>query len=330
MPKMQRSPPALATPGTSLNRSSQPKSSSTPSQPDNNPYVNVQSRKNRGRNNSNSPPEHESTLGAGMLDQIGNLIEDKLSPSSSFMVNLLESLKSDFKKMISTLIAAAIQENKDDFTKTTDFLAAEHQDSVVKILNSEKKIEALENDNADLQAELQRLNTRLSTLEKISRDHNLEIQAVPEHRGENLVDLFKNLCHSIDATISDGDIHACRRVAKANATSSNPRNILVSLTTTRLRDTVLSAVHRFNKANPKNMLNGGHIGLTEGKDAGTEIFVREHLSPETKVLHATARKFKKDNGYKYCWVRNGQVYLRKSADANHVHVKNLDVLNKLN
>lgn len=126
-----------------------------------------------------------------------------------------------------------------------------------------------------LQLEIQRLSGRLATMEKISRDLNIEVQAVPEHRSENVLEMFKVLCKTLDAAISDCDIRACRRVAKANASSSNPRNILVTLTSSRLRDTVLSAAHRFNKDNPENMLNSTHLGL---KDAATPIYIYENIS----------------------------------------------------
>lgn len=332
MPKVKHSPPLSKsqiennkpTPQQATDSPSD-QSKTKPSKSTGDATVRVTTRNKRQRPSDDSPPT-SSLSNQISLDQIGDLIDLKLSPSSSFMIHLRETLMADLKSMISSGIGAAIREVKDEFTATTDFMCEELKDASQKIVDSEQKIKSLEADKSELQMELQRLNGRLTTIEKISRDLNVEIQAVPENRNENVITLFKTLCQSIDTPISENDIKACRRVAKFNAKSPNPRNILVTLSSPRQRDTILSAVHRYNKEHPKNQLNATHIGLT---DATIDIYVREHLSPQTKQLHAAARHFKKENKYKFVWVRNGQVYLRKADDTEHIHVKNLDVLKSL-
>lgn len=284
-------------------------------------HVNTRNRKKRLLLNDGSPPAHSVTL-----EQIGDLLDRKLAPSSSFMLSLREALKSDVQSMVSAEISNAIQEVKNDFTETTDFLSAEQNDCKTKISENDKKIKNLEADNSGLQLEIRRLNGRLANMEKMSRDLNLELQAVPENRTENVLAIFQKLCQSLDTPINENEIRNCRRVAKMDNTSSRPRNILVTLSSSRVRDNIISAVYRFNKSNPNNLLNSTHVGLS---DAGMRIYVKEHLSPEMKQLYAAARKFKKDNNYQYAWVRNGQVYLRKSEGAPHVHVKNIDILKNI-
>lgn len=326
MPKMQRSPPNTPTAIQNQNLAmSQSSASTTCEEPEQNEgNLNVARRKKRQQPYVEADPlvMPSSSSNPVTLDQISELLDRKLSRSSSFMITLHESLKT----MISKEIGAAIQEVKVDFTRTTDLLCDGQRDAEAKISENEKKIKSLEADKNDLQGELRRLSGRLISMEKISRDLNLELQGVPEHRGENALHLFKELCISIDTPMSDDDVRACRRVAKMNASSPHPRNILISLASPRLRDNVLSAAHRFNKSNPKNQLNCSHIGMTGDI---SRIYVKEHLSPETKQLHGAARKFKNDKNYKYVWVRNGQVYLRKADDTAHIHVKNLDILKNL-
>lgn len=62
------------------------------------------------------------------------------------MINLRETLISELKSMISNKIGTFIQEIKDDFTATIDFLSDEQKDSKEKIAENEKKIKTLEAD----------------------------------------------------------------------------------------------------------------------------------------------------------------------------------------
>lgn len=163
-------------------------------------------------------------------------------------------------------------------------------------------------------------------MEKISRDCNVEIQCVPELRNENTYTIFKKICESINVPILDTDIRACRRVAKMDTTSKRPRNIIITLNSPRLRDSVLSAAYRYNKQRSSDKFGSKQIGF-EGENR--RIYFSEHLSPEMKRVHAAARKYAKENNYLYVWVKFGQVYLRKNESSTAVRVKNIDCLKNL-
>ncbi|CAG9788942.1 unnamed protein product [Diatraea saccharalis] len=136
-------------------------------------------------------------------------------------------------------------------------------------------------------------------MENMSRSHNVELQAVPESRSENIMTIFKKFCNTIGMTIDDTQITACRRVAKMNEKSKRPRNILETLSSPRLRDTILSLTRRFNKSakDPSNMLNSSHLGLAAS--SATRIYVTEHISPQCKFLYAETRKVAKEKKYDF-------------------------------
>ncbi|GBP69736.1 hypothetical protein EVAR_48763_1 [Eumeta japonica] len=79
-----------------------------------------------------------------------------------------------------------------------------------------------------------------------------------------------------------------------NFTSDKSRNILVVLSSPRLRDFILSSTHRFNEAHSKDMLNSKHIDIA---DDSRRIYITKHLSHECKQLHDPARKNIKGNNY---------------------------------
>lgn len=253
------------------------------------------------------------------LENIGKLIDAKL-------LGLRASLREDIQSMVAAEVKNALQVVKEEFTETTDFIVAEQLDIKKGIASRDKNISSLETEQLRLQSEILSLNSRLSTMEKISRDCNLEIHMVPENHNENVMDLFNKLCKCIDVLVPENDVRHIRRVAKKNPKSDRPRNILATLTSPRIRDTVLSAAHRFNKANKDDKLSSGHIGLS-GK--AQRIYLNEHISPESKDLHAAARKVAKEKKYKHVWVKYGQVYVRKNDDADAIRIASINSLESL-
>lgn len=260
------------------------------------------------------------------MESISKLFDLKLAPDSIIMTNLRSALNKDIEKMVTVQVNRAIEDLKSDFTSTTDFLSAEQKDLKSEIKAKDIEIKQLQSDLSKSLGSLAKIQSRISAVEKISRDLNLEIHEVPESRTENLMALFKRLCDCLQVTIPESDIRACRRVAKMDTSSNRPRNILVSLSSQRLRDLLLSSVTRYNKAHPQDKLASTHIGLT---GETRRIYLAEHLSPEAKELHSAARKFSKAHAFKFVWARFGQIYIRKDEQSPAVHVKSVDSLNKL-
>lgn len=284
---------------------------------------------------STTPPSPALASSSGILagkdeitiEKISTLLEEKLSASLTiFMETFRKALREDVKEMVRSEIGSAINSIKEEFSATTDFICAEQKTHEADINKNATTIRSLEDKNTKLQAEIIRLNTRLIGMEKISRSCNLELQAVPERRNENVVALFKKLCEVVKATVDDVHVSACRRVAKQNSASNRPRNIVVTFSSPRIRDLVLSATNRYNKAHPGRGLVSSDLDINGETH---RIFVTEHLSPEQKSLHAASRKAAKDHGFKYVWIKHGQIYVRKDDSSGAILIKDMDSLTKL-
>lgn len=261
------------------------------------------------------------------LESISALLDRKLKTSLlDFKESIRKALREDIKEMVKSEIEAAIRLVKDDFSVTTDFICDEQKTLRTDINKNSETIKHLEREKAQLQSELDRLNARLTGIEKISRSCNIEIQAVPERKNENLVGLLKKLCNTVKFNLDDGQISACRRVAKYNSSSSRPRNIVVTFATPRIRDSVLSACHRYKKACPGRGLTSVDLDIP---GETRKVFVTEHLSLEQKTLHAATRQAAKERGYKYVWIRYGQIYVRKEDSAGAILIKDIESLSKL-
>lgn len=102
---------------------------------------------------------------------------------------------------------------------------------------------------------------------------------------------------------------------------------MVEFTTVLKRDSLLSALKKFNKGrNGSDKLNTGHLHI---KGPTNPIFVSESLTFKTKKLFHMARECAKSRGYSYCWTSNGVVYLRKKDNMPQIRIANESDLNNL-
>lgn len=105
------------------------------------------------------------------------------------------------------------------------------------------------------------------------------------------------------------------------------QDLYVQLSCMRARQTLLANVIKFNKHKQiTEKLNTSHLGFTGVKKP---VFVVEHLSPTNKHLHAAARQKSKELNYKYVWVRNGQIFMRKTDTTEYIVVRNMETLQNL-
>ncbi|XP_013161327.1 PREDICTED: uncharacterized protein LOC106113142 [Papilio xuthus] len=174
-----------------------------------------------------------------------------------------------------------------------------------------------------MQCTIKDLSFRLCSLEQSMRESNLEINGIPEHKSENLVNTVLQLGNVIDHPINEEDILKATRVMKFNKESDRPRSVIVKLKSPLCRDSVIAAVTKFNKKNAKDKLSSHHLGIS---GARVPVFVAEHLIPSSKTLHAAARKKSKELNYKFVWVRNGRIYVRKDESCKAILIRDMDSL----
>jgi hypothetical protein len=196
------------------------------------------------------------------MDKISIFLDQKLNSTLSiFMHTFRKALRDDVREMVQSEMAGAMKDIKEEFSATTDYICAEQTQLRLEMSDVASTIKLLESENLKLQTEIHRLNTRILGMEKISRNCNIELQAVPERRNENVLLLFKKLCEVVKAPLADENISSCRRVAKLNPSTNRPRNIVITLSTPRLRDLVLSATHRYNKTHSERGLTSFDLGV---------------------------------------------------------------------
>lgn len=213
-----------------------------------------------------------------------------------------------------------------ELKESVNFVNNQYEDLKNDVHARALEVVELKKENENLKSTVKDLNSRLSIMEQHSRMCNVEIQCLPEHRAENLPNIVTQIGRITGNCISETDIHKCTRIAKMNADNPRPRSIIVKFSSPRIRDIFLAGVIKFNNKNKDQKLNTSHIGM--GGEA-KPIYVVEHLTPELKKLHAFARLTAKKLQYKYVWVKNSRVFIKKTDDSERIVVQNIEQLKQL-
>lgn len=288
------------------------------SKKDSTPVRNVSTTRGNKRPALNSPPE-EPTITS---DKLRAIVEDVVKTELNAM---LKKLNSNIVDIINKELAP-IRKEIGDMNEYMSFINGKFESIEAEQLSAKKSFKDIVEENKKMENTILDLTQRLNYLEQKSRSNNLEFQCVPEVKSENLYTLAKNLASVVGYDLNDRDILHCTRVAKLNKTSTRPKSIIIQLSSPRIRDELLASVINFNKTHANNKLNANHLGFL---NCNGPIYVAEHLSPTIKALHAATRLKAKERGYRYTWVRNGRIFVRKSDDAEHIFIRNLDTLKKL-
>ena len=206
------------------------------------------------------------------------------------------------------------------------FINTKFEDIKKEQETSKESVKNLELDNLELKATVKDISERLVNLEQQSRSNNLEVQCVPENKNENVYTIITQLARVVKCDIEHKDISHCTRIAKTNPSSARPRSIIVQLASPRLRDQLLAATIKYNQSNPQEKLNCTHLGYAGPK---SPVYVTEHLTPSNRALHAAARIKAKEMNYKYVWVRNGRIFVRKNDGAEYMQIRCKSSLSKI-
>lgn len=221
---------------------------------------------------------------------------------------------------------APVREEIREINKSMKFINDTFEEIKMEQNLAKEKMKEIELENKQLRSTLGDLQAKTNILEQQSRKCNLEIQCVPENKKENVCTIITQLGRVVKCDIKEQDIMHCTRIAKSNTSSARPRSIIVQLATPRLRDQLLASITKFNQENPQEKLNCSHLGFAGEK---FPVYVAEHLSPANRALHAAARIKAKEMHYKYVWVRDGKIFVRKIEGAEYILIKNMSSLSKI-
>lgn len=184
-----------------------------------------------------------------------------------------------------------------------------------------KKIDFLEKKIVDLEKENSLLTAEVEDLQQYSRKNNLEINGIPQRNGENVMNIVKNIGNLVGVDISQNCIDACHRVPSRNQERNN-KPIIVKFTSRIVKQNLLAAT----KAN-RHLMNASKLELPSMPEQ--KIYVSDHLTPKNKALLYKSKIFCRENNFKFVWVNDCKILVRKNETSRIVHIQNEASLSRL-
>jgi hypothetical protein len=185
-------------------------------------------------------------------------------------------------------------------TKLDDYTAQLAKQSEL-INNLVGTVDVLTRENDTLKNRVVDLESKLEDLQQYSRRNCIEIQGVPEERNEDVVGTVTRVGESLGFPIAEGMLDACHRLARGPNQKHRP--IIVKFVRRFDKDSLLA------RRRLKPNFCTRDLGIQDNETH--PIFLNECLSPARKRLLAEARVLQRQNKFKFLWVRNGSIRVRK-------------------
>lgn len=246
---------------------------------------------------------HTRTLQEEMMSEFNKMQQSIFAELSSFKAEFrtLCSEMRDFKKEFSELRSSLV-------SCTDRVIAVENR---VMLLEQERS----EGVNLDQVMALERtiyeLKSELNDREQESLLNDVEITGLPEQKGENPVHFVSVLATAIGLSLNEQDIVFAERSGavprppqgESSSAAARPRKIVLRFSRRSTHDAYLRA------ARVRRGLSSADLGV-DGSPA-VRVFVNERLSRLNRQLFAKAREECRRRQWKYCWTKEGRIYVRR-------------------
>lgn len=240
----------------------------------------------------------------------GSFVSSAPSHSSTDLMEIKNELK-------------LFRDEQREFGKSVDFISGQFDALNVSIKRFEaalSRISELENKVTMLQTENNTLRTELNSLQQHTRINNIEFTGIPEKKNENVQDLIIKLGDAAGFNIIADDIDACHRVAHVNRDNRYPRAIIAKFVNRQKKSNLLAAIKR------RRDLTSADIGVDAPR---SNVYASDHLTATNKQLFKKCRLFCKDNNYKFCWLKECKIFIKRSEDSKAILVHDESVLTRL-
>ena len=167
-------------------------------------------------------------------------------------------------------------------------------------------------------------NIKLNQIENWMKGNNVEIQGVPTCENENVEIVAMKVLKKVDPRIERHQLGKIRRLRTIDAGTNQEkkegkRMFNPILVTFKSRDQKIKVMKE-----KKKLINAD---LTDIK--AERVYLNENLSKTSRNLLYLARRFQKENGWKYAWSSSGTILLRKDEKSKVNVINSVEDIEKL-
>nr|XP_026497986.1 uncharacterized protein LOC113402084 [Vanessa tameamea] len=251
---------------------------------------------------------NQDQIGQSLSRDIQNIIKSEFS-----------AMKLDLSS-ISNEITSLRQEIQ-DIKIAMGFINDEHNKINDKIFQMETKFkafDALVTSVEHLKSVSEKIEMDINTKDQWARRSNIEICGIPEKKGENLLRLTEEIAVKAGFDLKPSDIDFVTRVA-SNSQVNKPKPIVIRLQARYRKDDFLACLKKLK-------LMCSDLGFAKND---SRIYFNDHLTKFNKMLLQRAKTLSKEQKYKYVWVKNCSIMVRKGDTSPVIHIANVNDLKKI-
>lgn len=282
-------------------------------------------------------PVNYITILKQISSEINSLRKENKLQIEAFKAEVLSSIENQYKlydDKINTLTATvykctneltAMGQTLSDMQRSCSFISQQYDEVKKNLDTTQADIKAVKSEVSTLKLNnkaLEDMACKLNNLEQISRSTNIEVFGIPEQKSENIQSTIIRLAEKLDVKLMADDIVFAVRVQTKTDNKGVPKPIVVKLSSTIRRDEIISAVRK------RKGFTSEELGGKQGKQP-SPIYVNEHLTPANKALFKSARTACKESGFRFAWVRNGRIYVRRGDTAPAILIRSEMDLRKI-
>lgn len=195
----------------------------------------------------------------------------------------------------------------DGFNKKVDLMLNE-----IKALKVEN--EKIKNENKCLSSEVLLLKSKIDNIEQSNLNNYIDIIGIPQMKNENCLEIVNEIGLKTNTNI---------KVVIANRlyiTNSKTSIIVAKLETTEMRINLI-------RNSKMSKLSANSIHSTWSNE--NKVYVNERLTKDQRMLFGLARTTGKCKKFKFVWVNNGDILMRKDESSKTICIRSQQDLDKV-
>ncbi|KAJ2947357.1 hypothetical protein O0L34_g13703 [Tuta absoluta] len=201
-----------------------------------------------------------------------------------------------------------------------------------RLSKSEADVKDLQRKNEEcilLRSTVLQLQEQLNQQSQAALSSDIELLGLEELNNENLQHLTLVAATKIGVNLSAADINTVHRMGPRKKSQPNlansgesllPRPVVIRFTRKAVRDEFLKAALTRRNLDSKDITESG---------PQRKLYVNERLSSGNRHLFRITRDFTKNTGYKFCWSRGGNIFIRKREGSPAIRIRCEGDLHKL-
>lgn len=197
----------------------------------------------------------------------------------------------------------------------------EETNQIIKDIQKENK--QLKRENEAIRGRVKELEAKVELLvykqekEQLQTKKKNIIISGPLATKENVSGIVKKVFQAVHVSLQESEY---KSTILPSAREEKP--ILVQFSSEETRNKIMEARKKVQNLDTELC---GFTGMQK-----RNIYISEDLDKKVRQLLMEAKKLKRDSGYAYVWVKNGQIYARKTESSNAIRIKDHAHVEQLN